>query len=358
MSTVLRDRIAGSLYGLVVGDALGCPVEGWTAPQIVHVFGRLTEMEIPHGRWQIHGLHTDDGQQALALCDAILADPAHPGIGFARWAVEMLQADPFRATGLHRGAGSNFLRTVTALAQGTPWDQAATISAGNGAAMRIAPVALYHRNNWQKLLESVVDVSQVTHRDIRGVAAAGAVAYLVARALTHHGPACALGDDSLLAFIHAIENTCANRFSTTAHQHDFSQAVGHILPMLDRELAAILSAITMLAQTGTFPPAGATDGFALGSVLTAIVMFLRSQDFEQTLIETVMLGGDTDTTGAMVGQMCGALYGKAAIPLRWLQALVACGALEDRIDALLEQRAGFRPAVSAIALEQQWTRDI
>jgi ADP-ribosyl-[dinitrogen reductase] hydrolase len=357
MDTTLRDRIAGSLYGLLVGDAFGCPVEGWSQQQIARTYGRLTEMEEPRGRWRPRGLHSDDGQQALAICDAVLEDPAHPGPGFARRAVDLLRLGPRGAGfGLHRGTGGNFRRSVKALAQGAPWDQAASVTAGNGAAMRIAPVALYHRDDPRSLLDSVVDVSRVTHRDIRGVAAAGAVAWMAARALTHTGPARELGDDALLAFVRDVEDRCAALFATQDHLHDFSDGVARVLGSLDEPRPAALQRIEALAQTTAARRAGATSGFALGSVLTSLYMFLTSRDYEQALIETVMLGGDADTTGAMVGQMCGALYGEAAIPERWRRALLASGALEDRIDALTSRQAGFLPAVPVVELERPWTQ--
>ena len=94
----------------------------------------------------------------------------------------------------------------------------------------------------------------------------------------------------------------------------------------------------------------------MGSVLTAIYLFLLCDDYEQTLIDTVALGGDADTTGALVGQMCGAWYGEAAIPARWREALLANGALDDRIAALLARQAPFTPAVSLVELERPWTQ--
>src|SRR5690348_7630057 len=161
MPTDLRDRIAGSFYGLLIGDALGCPVEGWSQAQIARTFGRITEMEEPRGRWRPRGLHSDDGQQAIAVCDAVLAAPDHPGPVFARLIVEMLRQGPRAAAfGLHRGTGGNFRSAVAALAAGAAWDRAASVSAGNGAAMRIAPVALYHRDDPAALLETVVEVSR------------------------------------------------------------------------------------------------------------------------------------------------------------------------------------------------------
>jgi ADP-ribosyl-[dinitrogen reductase] hydrolase len=58
----LADRIAGSLYGLLlVGDALGCPVEGWSPSKITTTYGVLREMEEATENGRPRGLHSDDG---------------------------------------------------------------------------------------------------------------------------------------------------------------------------------------------------------------------------------------------------------------------------------------------------------
>ena len=353
--SVLRDRIAGSLYGLLVGDALGCPVEGWTAEQIWRLYGRVSEMEEPRGRWRPRGLHSDDGQQALALCDAILPAPEHPGPAFAGLLVELLRQGPRQAFGLHRGTGANFRTTVTALANGVAWDAAATHTAGNGAAMRIAPAGMYYRDDDATVAERVIEVSRVTHGDVRGIAAAGAVAWLVAHALAQSGPARELGGDALVAFVRAVEDRCGTALGTKEHLHSFSDALGRVVARLDGPWDALYGEIETLAWEGSARRSGATAGFVQGSVLTSIAMFLRSNDFERAVSDTVTLGGDADTTGAMVGAMCGARYGQGAIPRRWLDALVAYGALEDRVEALVARPASFTPGVSLVALERPWT---
>lgn len=357
MDVDLRDRIAGSLYGLLIGDAFGCPVEGWSAARIQQTYGRLTEMTEPQGRWRPRGLHSDDGQQALAICDAILEAPDHPGPCFARRIVALFQQGPARASfGLHRGTGFNFRRTTQALANGAAWDDAATVTAGNGAAMRIAPVALYYRQDDDALCAAVIEVARITHRDIRGLAAAGAVAWLVAHSLPLTGATHTLASSDFLAFVRALEDHAAATLGERAHLHDFSQGLTRLLGALDQPRAKVFTLIETQASHSTTKASGLTDGFVMGSVMTAIYLFLIANNFEQTLIETVALGGDADTTGALVGQMCGARYGEQAIPLRWRAALLAYGALDDRIDALTARQAPFAPAVSLVELERPWTQ--
>src|SRR5436309_1272644 len=77
-STPIR-RARGCMLGLAVGDALGAPLEGLSAPQIRTHYGLITDYvdgavawrRKPY-RWRMPGLYTDDTQQALALADVLL----------------------------------------------------------------------------------------------------------------------------------------------------------------------------------------------------------------------------------------------------------------------------------------------
>ena len=137
-SETLWDRIAGCLHGLLIGNALGSPVEGWSAAQITAEFGKLDKMvEVAGRHWRPRGLHTDDGQQALAVLDAICADPEHPEQRFAELMVELRDAAPQRSGrwGLHRAVSRDFRHTVRAM-QATGLDKPhahAAPNAGNGS---------------------------------------------------------------------------------------------------------------------------------------------------------------------------------------------------------------------------------
>ena len=353
----LRSRIAGAFYGLLTGDAFGCPVEGYTPDRIRREFGRLTDMVPATGQGRPPGLHSDDGQQAIAVCDAVLEDPRHPGPVFARLIVDMFLRGPGnpRVLGVHRGAGENFRETVQALAGGRAWDRAARPTAGNGAAMRVAPAGLYHRDDAEALLDAVFDVSRVTHADPRGLAAAGAIAFLVANAVHHEGRARDLADRDLLTFVYAVEDRAVDLIGIPAHHREFSNGLDVVLATSADAREDVLRQIEIVASRAAGQALRATDGFAPASVLTALTLFLQGKDFESTLIDAVMLGGDADTIGAMVGALSGALYGVEAIPVRWRNALSAYGALEDRIDALVKRTDRFTPAVPVADLEKPWT---
>ncbi len=352
----LRDRIAGSLYGLLVGDALGCPVEGWTPEEIRTAYGLLQTMEEARKRWRPAGLHSDDGQQALALCDALLQDPRAPSRAFARLLVELYQAGPQRRNcfGLHRGTGRNLRQAVQALIQGCPPHAAGQPSAGNGVAMLIAPLALYWRDDDEALAVAVVDVGRVKHTDPRSLAAAGAVAWVTARALGHQNFT-EIQPLALLDFVRHVEDLAVAATGNRQHPRTFSEALEQMLAHRHEARPDVLHRIAEVASRTGHQDLNPCSGYALASVISSLYLALSSTSFRSALIDTVNLGGDADTTGAMVGAMTGALYGKEAIPAEWYEKLHARDQFDDRVEALVERYQGWSPVVPLITLEAGWT---
>ena len=142
------DRARGCLLGLAVGDALGAPLEGLSAQQIRAHYGLVDDYvdgarawkKKPY-RWRMPGLYSDDTQQALALCDVLLECGR---IDLDRLAELYLgMATPKGAyVGAHRGVGRSFRQVLAGLERGVSPRETGQASAGIGAAMRIAPVAL------------------------------------------------------------------------------------------------------------------------------------------------------------------------------------------------------------------------
>jgi ADP-ribosylglycohydrolase len=56
----------------------------------------------------------------------------------------------------------------------------------------------------------------------------------------------------------------------------------------------------------------------------AFYRLLHAPDLESGVVDTVMCGGDTDTTAAITGALLGAVYGEAAVPRQWRDAVLTC----------------------------------
>lgn len=355
----LWDRVAGCLHGLLIGDALGCPVEGWTAGQIAAEFGLLDRMaELPGPRWRPRGLHSDDGQQALAVLDAICKDPERPELRFVDLMIALRDAAPQRSGrwGLHRGVGRNFRQTIRGFQSTGSQDPFAhaTPTAGNGAAMRVAPVALWWRDDPHTRDLRAASLSAVTHADLRGIAAAQALAAAIARALIPT-PMPVL-NSRLVDDVVQAERSAANLLGLTLDRR-CSQVLSALVEHRRHcySLAELLVGITERARTigGAQREVEATSGFALASVCTALAIVDFAGSFEEALITAVNLGGDTDTIGAMVGALAGARFGLTAIPSSWLDELQATGTLMSRIDHVVARETGD-PMPDLIALETEW----
>lgn len=359
-SELIFERIRGSLYGLLIGDALGCPVEGWLPERIYQRYGLLATMEEGSG-WQARrrGLHSDDGQQAMALCDAILAQPDHPAEGFARQLVELYTQGPKGRGefGYHRGTGANFRTTVKALANGAALYEASQPSAGNGNAMLIAPAAWYWRDDQATLGTRVIDISLVKQHHPCGIASAAAVAFVICYHL-NHGSFTVNQFVDLLAFIHNIETQSYERLASQGllqnPDHTFSHALKQAFDLFDLGKPDVLDGIANIANQSSERKVGATSGYAVASVITSIYMAITAPSLLDGLLDTINLGGDADTTDAMVGAMLGAKFGFSALPDEWFAELVARDAFDDRVLPLVERRSGWQPQYSVLELEARW----
>lgn len=268
----LLDRALGAYLGLAVGDALGAPLEFLTAREIA-LQGRHTEMT--GGGWLKlrPGQVTDDTEMALCLGRAWLQaggwDVRAAAEQFAAW----LRRHPIDVGNTCRRGIRRYMVAGTLQAPLSEGD------GGNGAAMRIAPIAL------------------ATFGD----AAALEVAALQQARITHHHP---LSDAATLALgrmLHALLG-------------------GGGVPQC-RMIANAL--VETHGQFRFTPYRGRASGYIVDTMQTVLHHFFHTDSFEECVVQTVNRGEDADTTGAIAGMLAGALYGAVAIPRRWLAKLDA-----------------------------------
>jgi ADP-ribosylglycohydrolase len=297
--TGLRDRFRGALLGTFVGDALGMPFEGWDRARFRDATDAGREMlEARMGR----GTYTDDTQMAIVLAEALLElapeedlDPAGVAQGFAAH---------FDS---RRGYGAHVQRILAAIQRGEPWsDTLARLgmpggSWANGAAMRVAPVALSAYPSVPeatRLAGLQAEATGHTHPEGRFGARLQAGAVLECLRWEQGRPA--PGVEHLIS-------------SATADGAQVPPRFRHALEWIVRSPNA--SPDEVAAQLGT-------GSRASESVPAALWAFLQApHDPERATTGAVRLGGDTDTIGAMAGALAGALNGATAFPLRWVAAL-------------------------------------
>lgn len=84
------------------------------------------------------------------------------------------------------------------------------------------------------------------------------------------------------------------------------------------------------------PPAIRGSGYVVRSLEAALWALHRTDSFRAGALAAVNLGEDADTTGAVYGQLAGALYGADAIPAEWKAKLALRETIERLADGLRE----------------------
>ncbi|BCG46387.1 ADP-ribosyl-[dinitrogen reductase] glycohydrolase [Citrifermentans bremense] len=264
-------RARGAFLGLAVGDALGAPAEFLTRMEIEQKFGVLKEM-VGGGWLRLKpGQVTDDTEMSLCIGRALAAAGAWSLTCIADNLAAWLKSKPVDVGSTCSRGIRNYLLKGTLETPLNEWD------GGNGAAMRMVPVALFTLGD-QALLEHCT--LQQAH-------------------LTHNHP---LSDAASICFGRLLHLALT----------------GRSLHRMRREAAELVQK----HPTFSFDPyKGLATGYVVDTMQTVFHCFFRARSFERCLVETVNQGGDADTTGAIAGALAGAYFGEESIPARWLKRL-------------------------------------
>ncbi|MEO5349942.1 MAG: ADP-ribosyl-[dinitrogen reductase] hydrolase [Magnetococcus sp. YQC-3] len=271
----LQQQAVGAYLGLAVGDALGASVEFMTPREIHARHGRHQEMV--GGGWLglKPGQVTDDTTMSLALGSAILQagqiDPWVAAQAFDGW----MRSKPVDIGNTVRRGILHFRRTGEPLAPPDEQD------AGNGSCMRVLPVILAcHGGAEEDLERACLHQGRVTHHNPLAEAGTWCVARLVRMAM-----AGLPRSDMLAGPVHTLVSTWP------------------------------------IFRFRTRPELSHPSGFIAETLRVVFQGFFDSDTFEECVTTVVNLGGDADTTGAIVGMLAGAYHGVEAIPNRWLKTL-------------------------------------
>jgi ADP-ribosyl-[dinitrogen reductase] hydrolase len=258
------DQVLGCFVGGAIGDAIG-------------------------GISERKGISlSDDTQLTLATCEALTTgqrSPAAVAENMLRWYRE----------GRITGIGAATLKAMRDLHSGKHWALAGArgeMAAGNGAAMRIAPLAF--------VVNPFSLPDRVFVRDVSRI--------------THHSDEAYIGALAVLVAMHLNESSRLT-LATVSEQLPDSRVRDRLIEM---------SAVSEMPLSRLAADFGAT-GYVVDAVPLAIVAATRMSagTFEQTLYELNEAGGDSDTIGSIAGQIAGTRIGLAALPDRLLALLPA-----------------------------------
>ena len=89
------------------------------------------------------------------------------------------------------------------------------------------------------------------------------------------------------------------------------------------------------------------SGWAVSTLEAGLWAFNTTETFEEGMIAAVNLGGDSDSIGAVFGQIAGSFYGFNAIPERWVKAVKTWEKVDRLIENFLDTLYGGHLGVKA-----------
>ncbi len=288
-----QDRILGGLWGAVVGDALGVPVEFRSRAAVQS--DPVTDLR-SHGTYnQPKGTWSDDSSMMLCTAESMLSHaftPEDMGQRFVQWS----QSKLWTPWGKVFDIGGATSRALGRIQQGTPAEQAGgkdESSNGNGSLMRILPIALsFWKGPPERLMEYARRASSITHGHPRSQTACALYCLVVAGLLRGETPVAAhLAAAKIVGPLFDVKSLAAER-------HHFALALSPVL------------ADAPESKIGS-------GGHVIDTLTASLWCLLTSDSYSGTVLKAVNLGGDTDTTGIAAGGLSGVHYGLAAVPDRW-----------------------------------------
>jgi len=303
-----RDRVLGALWGALVGDALGVPVEFQDrslrqADPIKGMRGHGT-YDQPAGTW------SDDGALILCTVESLMHaefDIADMGRRFLRWMDQGL----WTATGIVFDVGNATATALIRIRDGTEAGRAGGRQEhdnGNGSLMRIVPVALrFAGAPTDDLLNKVHRASSITHAHDRSKMACAFFALLTKDLLRGQPPGKAFEQS---------RDLFSERYNTSEELRRFGALLrGDIATVPEHQIWA--------------------TGYVVDTLVASVWCLLTTGSYEECVLRAVNLGGDTDTTGCVAGALAGIAYGVQAIPEGWRRVLPRAA----EVSALFDQFA-------------------
>ena len=297
MTPSKSDRIIGCILGGAVGDAFGVPFEGESCPVNVELKGQRI---------------SDDTQLTLATCEALIATncivtPSIIASRFASW---------HENRRIH-GMGASTYKALSELVAGEHWalvGRKGEFAAGNGAAMRIAPLAFCLDPKESVARQQIRDVSRITH---------------------HHEE----------AYVGALAVTIAIRAAWEGTWKGGSDLVPHVFESIpDSKVRDRLSEINQLKPHTPIADVArrfGCSGYVVESVPLALYAAQQIPRLRLGILlrELICAGGDTDTTASIAGQIAGTLLGEKQLRRHLLVQLDEFSFIEDVAHQFVERLA-------------------
>lgn len=288
-----------SLWGFIIGDAYGVPMEFMERDTFnVHDMIGYGCWDVPAGTW------SDDSAMTLITIEHLLEDTSFADLkrAFCDWA--------YRGHWTFDDAPS-FDVGLTILEVIRRWELKGVYEAaskdehsnGNGALMRILPIAFY---TYMRHIEDpyVKDYATLTHGHIRSTLCCYHYTYVV----------------------HALMDGLSIKDS-------LQRANEQLMPKLNERPEELPHFERILNIAAYSREEIQSNGYVIHTLEAVYWSLLNSDSYYDTIFNAVHLGQDTDTIGAIAGGLAGLYYEELNIPNTWMPIIPK----REEIDVLLDR---------------------
>ena len=340
-----QDKARGILVGLAVGDALGAPVEFLPDPSDVYIKEMGDKIEHFHKNCRApEGVWTDDTEMALCIADSLLANKGYDSYDIMRrfqaWSengYRTYDGKPAVDVGMQTArAIEDFIAQPVVFR-----DDPKTESAGNGAIMRLAPIIIANtfpnkkyptlKDAYEKgkLVVDPEDDGDSEYIDKKDIEPTLKMAELSCRETHDSIAACTVTEMFATCVYLALHGLNKHNIATYCSRWVMGEEYdGFWMNNNDMLVGrAFKSEEDWLCNLG---------GYIVDAFTIALWGLIHFDNFKDGMMAVIRLGGDTDTNGAIYGQLAGAYYGYEKIPEEWRKNVFQADELVEIADKLLE----------------------
>jgi ADP-ribosyl-[dinitrogen reductase] hydrolase len=317
----LNNQIIGCILGTTVGDAIGLPYEGLS----LRKQQKLTKNILKHRLIFNHGMVSDDTEHTIIVAQSLIVSNGDERI-FAntlKWQL-MVWLLTFPA-----GIGFATLRGILKLFLGFSPQKSGVFSAGNGPAMRSPIIGVCYGHNPEKMRHLVRISTRITHTDIK--AEYGAVAVAIASYLSSQNNPIIPNNyyqqlteiiPEATEFLNLIKSAC-DSVELGENSAEFSAKLGLSKGISGYIYHTVPVVIQIWLRYGNQPSSPYPQREYLNEPSPSYPPLPEGEGeyfnlYEKAITEIIKLGGDTDTTAAILGGIIGSKVGKNGIPTNWL----------------------------------------
>jgi ADP-ribosyl-[dinitrogen reductase] hydrolase len=312
------DRFRGMILGTAVGDAVGLPAEGISKSRARRMFTGPWRHRLVLNR----GMISDDTEHTIFVVQCLLAH-AESSDQFMRRLAMCLR---WWLLSLPAGIGLATGRAILKLCLGFSPRNSGVFSAGNGPAMRVAPLGAFFANDPARIDELTELCTRITHTDPKAAIAAKAIAQTAGWIVrTNHEERPDLSD-----FVRVLSSVSEDRAWRG---------------LVSRIETACKDGLSVEEFADSLGLSNGISGYIYHTVpVVLFAWYAHWGNYEETLTAIWECGGDTDTTGAIVGALAGLTVGERGIPSAWIDGIAdwprSTSKMRSMADALAAKSLG------------------